>query len=131
MATLTDAEYARLVQDVKAQLLADARPVTALPQADSLDGVTSMPAVRTTAGTEQAVQVPISLLQQPALNAAQKAIDAAGRVETVLTDAGRLPVVRDGNWWTWDTETRQYADTGIRAERTGEYDEQTRTLTLY
>lgn len=25
----------------------------------------SMPAVRTTAGTEQAVQVPISLLQQP------------------------------------------------------------------
>lgn len=131
MATLTDAEYARLVADVKAQLLADARPVTALPKADSLDGVTSMPAVRTTAGTEQAVQVPISLLQKPALEAARQAIDAAGRVDTALADAGRLPVVRDGNWWTWDTETRQYADTGIRAERTGEYDEQTHTLTLY
>ncbi len=51
-----------------------------------------------------------------AVQAAENAQEAATRAEDA---AMHQPVIRDGNWWTWDPEVGDYQDTGTPAVSSG------------
>lgn len=52
-------------------------------------------------------------------NAAGSAGEAAGSAQSAKEYSGKPPVIRDGTWWTWNAERKEYVDTGeaARGER--------------
>lgn len=54
-----------------------------------------------------------------ASKSAESAIAAEGIAVDAAKDAADIatkpPIIRDGNWWTWDTEVDDYTDSGIDA----------------
>lgn len=66
-------------QEIKARLLAESQGVGDVPNAENLDGITSLPAYQLTEGQDipQIVKAPLTLLAAPALEAADKANEAA------------------------------------------------------
>lgn len=64
----------------------------------------------------------VSQYVQAAQDAADEAMEAVGKVGSAVEDAqnaaqaaqqysGKPPVIQDGNWWTWDAETKAYQNT--------------------
>lgn len=48
-------------------------------------------------------------------NAAGSAGEAAGSAQSAKEYSGKPPVIRDGTWWTWNAERKEYVDTGEAA----------------
>ena len=57
--------------------------------------------------------------EKSAENAAGSAGEAAGSAQSAKEYSGKPPVIRDGTWWTWNAERKEYVDTGeaARGER--------------
>lgn len=47
--------------------------------------------------------------------AGKSAKDAAGSASAAKEYSGKPPIIRDGTWWTWDAEKKDYTDTGYPA----------------
>ncbi len=47
--------------------------------------------------------------------AALSAADAAGSAQSAREYSGNPPVIQDGRWWTWNSITKEYEDTGEAA----------------
>jgi len=83
MATLTDQEKRELKQEIINQLKSESQSVDELPKVSSLDGITSLPAMR---GTE-VVEAPLTLLSKPATDAASQALAAKKSAEDAAKTA--------------------------------------------
>ena len=53
--------------------------------------------------------------EKSAENAAGSAGEAAGSAQSAKEYSGKPPVIRDGTWWTWNAERKEYVDTGEAA----------------
>lgn len=53
--------------------------------------------------------------ERAAENAAGSAGEAAGSAQSAKEYSGKPPVIRDGTWWTWNAERKEYVDTGEAA----------------
>ena len=74
---MTDQEKQELKQEIIAQIKSESQDVTELEQVSSLDGITTLPAMRGTS----LVTAPVSLLGKPATDAAEKALAAKAAAE--------------------------------------------------
>lgn len=70
-------------QEIVARLKKDSQGVGDVPEAESLDGITSLPAYQDTEGEDmpKIVRAPLNLLAEPALEAAEKADKAAANAD--------------------------------------------------
>jgi hypothetical protein len=82
---MTDEEKQEVLSEIKAESLS----LDELEQVETLDGVNSLPAIR----GDEMVSAPLSLLQQPAEEAAQKATDAADYANSVAKTAAATATV--------------------------------------
>lgn len=102
------------------------RTIGSLPAATELDAESLM----ITEQQGEARSVSGELLAQYAKEAAEKEAERAGeyaknaeksaeiaenKAEEAADIATKPPIIRDGNWWTWDIETKIYIDSGIDA----------------
>ena len=62
-------------------------------------------------GAEEAAKAAAS----SAAAAAKSAASAAGSADDAKEYSGKPQVIRDGTWWTWDAERKEYVDTGEAA----------------
>lgn len=74
-------------QEIEDELKKDSQGVGDVPEAESLDGITSLPAYQEKDGEEIIVRAPLELLAAPALEAADKANEAADKAESNATAA--------------------------------------------
>lgn len=74
---LTEAQLQEIAKRVRAIIRAESKGVGDLPVATSLDGLLSLPALRFNGGVPEVVEVPISKLQDVALDAVSGATKAA------------------------------------------------------
>lgn len=61
-AELTDSQVRKVAACVKTLLVAESKSVAEVRTVDSIEGITSLPAVRTEGGTHEIVRVPMSLV---------------------------------------------------------------------
>lgn len=75
------------LREIEDELKKDSQGVGDVPEAESLDGITSLPAYQEKDGEEIIVRAPLELLAAPALEAADKANEAADKAESNATAA--------------------------------------------
>ena len=75
------------LREIEDELKKDSQGVGDVPEAESLDGITSLPAYQEKDGEEIIVRAPLELLAAPALEAADKANEAADKAENNATAA--------------------------------------------
>lgn len=75
------------LREIEDELKKDSQGVGDVPEAESLDGITSLPAYQEKDGEEIIVRAPLELLAAPALEAADKANAAATKAEENATAA--------------------------------------------
>lgn len=75
------------LREIEDELKKDSQGVGDVPEAESLDGITSLPAYQEKDGEEIIVRAPLELLAAPALDAADKANAAATKAESNATAA--------------------------------------------
>jgi hypothetical protein len=75
------------LREIEDELKKDSQGVGDVPEAESLDGITSLPAYQEKDGEEIIVRAPLELLAAPALEAADKANEAADKAESNATTA--------------------------------------------
>lgn len=75
------------LREIEDELKKDSQGVGDVPEAESLDGITSLPAYQEKDGEEIIVRAPLELLAAPALEAADKANEAADKAENNATTA--------------------------------------------
>lgn len=127
---LSAEEYRQLVADVKADLEAGSQGVRDVPTADSLDGVTSLPALQIR-GTEKVVLVPLKLLSDPVYEAIASATpDFAAYcrnlyseyVVKLLDEAQKYYPVQEDGWHFIDAANNvevSITDAGLDASKIG------------
>lgn len=75
------------LREIEDELKKDSQGVGDVPEAESLDGITSLPAYQEKDGEDIIVRAPLELLAAPALEAADKANEAANKAESNATAA--------------------------------------------
>ena len=75
------------LREIEDELKKDSQGVGDVPEAESLDGITSLPAYQEKDGEDIIVRAPLELLAAPALEAADKANKAADKAESNATTA--------------------------------------------
>lgn len=75
------------LREIEDELKKDSQGVGDVPEAESLDGITSLPAYQEKDGEDIIVRAPLELLAAPALDAADKANAAATKAESNATAA--------------------------------------------
>lgn len=75
------------LREIEDELKKDSQGVGDVPEAESLDGITSLPAYQEKDGEDIIVRAPLELLAAPALEAADKANEAADKAESNATTA--------------------------------------------
>ena len=80
---ITDEEKQDIIRDVLDAIQSSSQSVDELPVVSSLNGITSLPALR----GEELVSAPITLLSQPAIEAAEEANTATANANTATANA--------------------------------------------
>ncbi|MBD9177962.1 MAG: tail fiber domain-containing protein [Odoribacter splanchnicus] len=84
---LTEEEKRELAKDLKKLIVAESTAVDELPEADTLEGVGSLPAYQEKDGVTTTVSVPVPLLAKPAIDAATEAQQVTGLARVAIQDA--------------------------------------------
>jgi hypothetical protein len=87
MLPLTEAQIQEIALRVRSIIRAESKNVGEVPQVETLAGVTSLPALRYNGGIPEVVRAPISVLGQPAVDAANEANAAAANANTAAAGA--------------------------------------------
>lgn len=70
------------------------------------------PYVEDAAGSAAAAKKSEEAAAKSAQNAADSEANAADSAQHAEDYSGKPPIIKDGNWWTWNADEQNYTDTG-------------------
>lgn len=87
---LSEVEFNELVEKVKQALAIGSQGVNDVPEAENIDGISSLPGYEYPSGAQfpKVVKVPLTVLAAPALQAAKEALAAAKKAEDAAATIG-------------------------------------------